>query len=76
MVLADAGMSSFYGLTRNSCLNQLEYFHVTRGLPFDVDHDLLEGVIPDVLGRVITHCTASGYFDLKRFEHSNTSVSI
>ena len=33
-----------YGLKSNSPLNCLRYFHVTRGLPPDIMHDILEGV--------------------------------
>lgn len=33
------------GLKKDSCLNSLKYFNVTKGLPPDIMHDLLEGVI-------------------------------
>lgn len=37
--------STTYGLTRDSVLNSLRYFHVTEGLPPDVMHDILEGTL-------------------------------
>ena len=37
--------SKLHGLTHDSILNKLKYFHVTEGLPCDVMHDLLEGVL-------------------------------
>ena len=36
-------VATTYGLTRDSILNSLRYFHVTSGLPPDVMHDMLEG---------------------------------
>ena len=39
--------STTYGITHNSCLNELPYFHVaTLQMPQDVMHVLLEGVLP------------------------------
>ena len=36
-------VATTYGLTRDSILNSLRFFHVTSGLPPDVMHDVLEG---------------------------------
>jgi len=33
-----------YGVTRDSILNTLNFFHVTSGLPPDIMHDIFEGV--------------------------------
>jgi hypothetical protein len=33
------------GVKSDSCLNQLSYFESTKGLPPDIMHDMLEGVI-------------------------------
>ena len=33
-------VATTYGLTRDSILNSLRYFHVTSGLPPDVMHDM------------------------------------
>ena len=37
-------VATTYGVTRDSILNELGYFHVTSGLPPDVMHDVFEGV--------------------------------
>lgn len=41
----DQSLISVYGLKKDSILNELKYFHITRGLPPDVMHDLLEGCV-------------------------------
>lgn len=64
IVEENEGLSSFYGVKRNSLLNELNFYHVTTGLPGDIAHDLFEGVVPDVLKHVIEHCVRSEYFDL------------
>ncbi|KAJ8032742.1 hypothetical protein HOLleu_22774 [Holothuria leucospilota] len=58
-------MAGVYGLKRNSVCNQLKYFHVINGQPPDIAHDLFEGVVPDVMERVILHCVSEGYFSLQ-----------
>ncbi len=42
-----------YGVTGASPLSELNYFDVTKALPHDIMHDLLEGVIPLVLKLVV-----------------------
>ena len=54
-----------YGILCNSPFNQLEYFHVTTGLPFDIAHDLFEGAIPEVIYMTVKHCVQQGYFSLQ-----------
>lgn len=34
------------GVTKDSCLNRLNYYHVCSGLPPCISHDLFEGIIP------------------------------
>lgn len=41
----DQSLISVYGLKKDSISNELKYFHITRGLPPDVMHDLLEGCV-------------------------------
>ena len=41
---AHDSVTTTYGVNRDSILNDLEYFHVTSGLPPDVMHDIFEGV--------------------------------
>ena len=54
-----------YGVKRKSPLNELKYFHVVYGLPSDLAHDLFEGIVPDVMQKVITHCVREEYFTLE-----------
>ena len=44
----DSSLCSPYGLVKNSCLNSLEYYHYTNGLPPDLAHDVLEGFAKDI----------------------------
>ena len=41
---AHAIVTTTYGVKQNSILNNLEYFHVTSGLPPDIMHNFFEGV--------------------------------
>lgn len=34
-----------YGIQRNTILHSSRFFHVTDGLPMDIMHDILEGVL-------------------------------
>ena len=36
-------LSNVYGLKKESCLNDLKYFHICWGSPSDVAHDIFEG---------------------------------
>ncbi|KAJ8048999.1 hypothetical protein HOLleu_01533 [Holothuria leucospilota] len=42
-------LASTYGVTKDSPLNELEYFNVVSGFPPDLAHDLFEGVVPEIL---------------------------
>ncbi len=53
-VARDPSRASDYGINRASALNQLQYFHVTGGLPPCVYHDIMQGVGVDLFERVIT----------------------
>ena len=53
-----------YGVKGDSVFNQLEHFHVTSGLPFDIAHDLF-GIIPEALYLTIKHCVQEGYISLE-----------
>lgn len=37
------------------------------GLPHDAMHDILEGIAPQQIKRLIDHCTSNGYFSLQEF---------
>lgn len=64
LVSANPGLSGTYGIKFNSVLNELQYYHVTNGLPPDIAHDLFEGVIPEVVCEVVKWCVSEGYFSL------------
>ena len=49
--------------------NYLANFHVTHGLPPDVSHDLLEGIVPFEIALCIGHFINSGYFSLDYLNH-------
>ena len=38
-------IATTYGINRDSVLNTLAYFYITEGLPPDIMHDVLEGVL-------------------------------
>jgi hypothetical protein len=42
-----------YGITGTSILNELAHFHVIGGLPPDVMHHILEGILPLVISKLI-----------------------
>lgn len=45
-VANDPASASVYGVKKQSILNRSNFFHVVDGLPSDIMHDMLEGVIP------------------------------
>ena len=50
---------------RDSELNNvLDNFHVTTGLPPDIAHDLLEGIVPYELALCFKYFIGKGYFTL------------
>lgn len=53
--------STTYGVTRNSILNKLQYFHITSGLPPDIMHDIFEGVAV-----VELHCMLSTFIQTEK----------
>ena len=46
MASTDPESATVYGVKARSELNNSKYFHVVDGLPSDIMHDILEGVIP------------------------------
>ena len=46
LVSSDPESASVYGVKRQSALNNSKFFHVVNGLPSDIMHDILEGVLP------------------------------
>lgn len=56
--------SRLYGVTGESILNELKFFHVIGGLAPDIMHDLLEGVLPLVICETLLHCLKRKYFTI------------
>lgn len=56
--------SSCFGIRRKSSFISGS-FHVADGLPPDIMHDLLEGVVPFEMSLVIKHCVSKGYFTVE-----------
>lgn len=53
-----------YGVNRRSILENVPGFSVIRGLPHDMMHDLLEGVVPFEPKLFLQHCTSSKLFTI------------
>ena len=58
-----------YGINRRAALEELPYFSVVHGLPHDVMHDLMEGVIPHEMRLLLNSCITDGFFDVSTFNH-------
>ena len=46
LVSNDPESASVYGVKKPSALNSSKYYHVIDGLPSDIMHDILKGVLP------------------------------
>lgn len=46
---ADQESFSLYGIRANFCLNSLQHFHATEGLPSDIAYDIFEKIAVDVM---------------------------
>lgn len=62
LVTSYEDMSKIYGIKRDSPLNKLQHFHVTSGLPPDIMHDILEGVLSYELALIIPKMISDGHF--------------
>lgn len=69
-------MATTYGVSQNSILNQLQYFHVTEGLPPDIMHDILEGALQyEVKEMLTTFTTEKKYFRLDELNEIITTFN-
>ena len=58
-------INNHMGIKNNCCLHKfLTHFHVTLGLPPDVAHDLLEGIVPYEIAICLQALIDKGYFTL------------
>ena len=69
LVQDNPNLALLYGVKRKCTFNQLQYFHITSGLPGDVAHDLFEGIVPEVICNTIKYCVSQGFFSLQYFNH-------
>lgn len=59
--------STNYGVTRNSLLNSLDFFHVcSEGLPPDIMHDILEGYLPYTVKLMLMEFFSNAYLSLEQ----------
>ena len=58
-------MITMYGVKLDSPLNKLQYFHVVSGLPPDIMHDVLEGVLEYELPLIVSKFVMDGHFSLE-----------
>jgi len=66
--VVSSSLSSVFGVKSNCVLHDyLSAFHVTNGLPPDVAHDLLEGIVPMEIALCLGVFIAKDYFSLSWF---------
>ena len=59
-----------YGIKSNSCLNELEFFHVAEGLPPDLAHDVFEGFAINFMSSIIEVLVEQKCFNLQELNNS------
>ncbi|OXA37745.1 hypothetical protein Fcan01_27535 [Folsomia candida] len=57
------------GINFESVINSLPYHHVTKVFVFDIMHDLLEGVVPDLLNLMISLGIKNKRFNLDKLNY-------
>ena len=66
LVQANSSLASTLGIKRESPLhNYVEHFHILEGLPPDVSHDLLEGIVPFEIAVFLQYFIGHKYFTLE-----------
>lgn len=66
-------LCNVYGIKQNSPLNELQFYHVIKGLPADIAHDLFEGVACEIMKHVVKHCVENTFFSLEELNEEITS---
>ena len=62
--------SKTYGINRRSALLDIPHFSLfDGGLPHDMMHDVLEGVVVRELSLLLKHCLSSRYLTLDDYNH-------
>ena len=62
-------MASAYGLKSNSCLNELQFFHVVEGLPPDLAYDVFEGFSFDSISNILESLVTLKKCSLQEFNN-------
>lgn len=70
------GDKATYGEYSPSPFEELHYFDVTKALPPDIMHDLLEGVIPLVMKLVISKAHTEKHITIKEINEELQRISI
>lgn len=69
LVTTDPESCSVYGVKTQSVLNGTKFFHVVDGLPSDIMHDLLEGVLPRHMKMMLKKFICEKFFTLEELNH-------
>ena len=74
-VLTHGGhFSKTYGINRKPVLNESRYYHVIGGLPADIMHDILEGVLQYEVKELLKHyIKVEHLFTLEHLNHQIAS---
>ncbi|KAJ8043485.1 hypothetical protein HOLleu_10589 [Holothuria leucospilota] len=70
LVIQNEGLRNVYGVVSKSVLSDLKYFDVISCLPPDPAHDLLEGLVPELIKKVVVTFIQEGYFTLDFFNNA------
>lgn len=77
LVACDPESTSVYGVKKNSALNSSKFFHAVDGLPSDIMHDILEGLLPlHVKVMLRKFIMVEQFFTLKQLNDSLSSFSV
>ncbi len=66
----DRQLSQVYGIKDKSPLDNLLHFKVASGLPSDIAHDLLEGIVPSVMQTVLVSFINDGHFTFRQLSET------